>query len=469
MLSDSRLRLTHFRTACQKAVPYMAHTVYGMPAHERPGIGTMAVDKYGRLYFDPAFVASISVETGRFAILHETLHIVLNHCGLAEKHLGDSPTQRQRFLWNVAADAVVNGILANWLADAPEGIVTAEGYDLPPKKTVVEYYQILLDRDREDEDNGPSLSRPDDLDEQCSLPGDDDDSDDVEQPGADSEDGGQPGDDSDGDSQPGEGSEGGEQPGDDGQEQDRGDTGGSGADGVPRDYELPPDPAWKDREYAAAVELEEAIREAEESKPGSVPGELTAAVNMRLRPQPDPWDLLTGAVAKAVASPLGAPQYTLRRLSRRQQEGQPRLRGISKETPSVVVILDTSGSMQIVGENSDRAQRALDVIAKGLRRLGRVRCVCFDGRLHDRQTVQSMRSFQVTGGGGTDMAAAIEQIDREDRPDAILLVSDCETGWPRRKPRARVVVADVGGLWHPRIPAWARAINLAKAETGGVR
>jgi predicted metal-dependent peptidase len=204
--------------------------------------------------------------------------------------------------------------------------------------------------------------------------------------------------------------------------------------------------------------LEAAIRECEESKPGSVPGELKAAVNFRLRPQPDPWDLLRGAVARAASSVVGAPDYTLRRMSRRQQQDGPRLRGVQRLTPQVVVILDTSGSMTW----GKRADRALDVIAKGLRRCRSVKVVCYDTRLHSRANVSSMQNFKWSGGGGTSMAAAIQQVEKEDRPDTILIVTDCETGWPSRKGRANVVVADVAGTSHDRVPGFYKKINLSR-------
>jgi predicted metal-dependent peptidase len=76
--------------------------------------------------------------------------------------------------------------------------------------------------------------------------------------------------------------------------------------------------------------------------------------------------------------------------------------------------------------------------------------------------VQSMQGFEVQGGGGTDMGQAIETIDKELRPDAILMVTDCETGWGK-KPRARVVIAatEAPSEYYPT-PTWATVIDLSK-------
>jgi predicted metal-dependent peptidase len=500
-----RKKLAQLRVACQKAVPYMAHQVYGLVAVERPGIGTMAVDKYGRLYYDPKFVGEITEECGVFALLHETLHVVLDHCGLAAKHLGPQPTARQLEAWNIAADIVINGILNHWMPHAPDGVMTAERFGFPPKLSAIQYYDLLMQEQEQGEpDSSSGEEEDDDTSSKESDDGEEEDGDSDggrdrgSEPEAQGDRGGSepddaegseggaadvrggagerapdPGQDREGDGdgedrgdRHGEAGESGEGDGDhDGGDEEGGDDapGGSCADGQPRSYELPPDPAYADREYAAAQELEEAIAEQEAKAPGSVPGELKSAVEVRLRPQPDPFDSLRGAVARAVATPLGAPDYTLRRMSRRQGDPTgPRLRGIKKETPNCVVLLDTSGSMQLHGQ-SELKLRALAVIAKAVARLRSVKVICGDTDLHSRQVVNAVGRMKIEGGGGTDMGRLVEQIDKEDRPDAIIVVTDCETGWCPSKPRARVVVAAVkNSTGRYPVPSWARLVDLTK-------
>jgi predicted metal-dependent peptidase len=166
-------------------------------------------------------------------------------------------------------------------------------------------------------------------------------------------------------------------------------------------------------------------------------------------------------VARAIASPVGAPDYTLRKFSRRQQADGPRLRGIKKEMPNVVVILDTSGSM-----HGDRVEKAMGVIAKAVSRLKSVKVVSYDADLHGRKAVTSMAAFPWQGGGGTNMGKAIEQVDKEDRPDAIVLVSDAETPWPQRQTRARVVLAAVGAndYWLGMVPGWIKVCNVGGGQ-----
>jgi len=493
-MDTPRMKITQFRIACKPAVPYLMHSVYGLIPVERPGIKTMAVDRYRRLYYDPKYVEAISTDTGVFTVLHEVVHVELNHCELAQKYLPPKPTQRQLFLWNVAADMVVNQLLAHWLPFAPAGVVNYRDYGFPAKQSVVQYYEMLLARDQQQKDEEPEDEEDDDEDSDGSGGGEEErdeqgdrgageSGDDQDDEGGgdgggeeDEDEGGSEGDDVGGageGSDDGEGgaagSEGDGGEGEDGDADAGGDggsdpgTGGSGADGFARDWELPPDPAHADREYACEKELEAAIIEQEASCPGSVPQELKDAVDLKLRPQADPFDVLKGLVAKAIAAPGGLIDFTLRRPSRRQVDPTgPRRWAIKREMPDVVVLLDTSGSMQLRRESELKA-KALGVIAKAVSKMRRVKVICGDTDLHNRQFVQAIGRMKIEGGGGTDMGHLIEKIEREDRPAAIIVVTDCETGWCEKKPRAKVVVAAVKQSYqrYP-VPAWAKLVDVTK-------
>jgi predicted metal-dependent peptidase len=540
-MDSIRMKVAQFRAAVKDTLPYFLNYVYGMTAVEKKGIGTMAVDVHGRLYYDPTLVEKVDIKAGRFVVTHESLHVALNHAGLAAKVLGPNPTPTMLRLWNWACDCVVNGILEPWWHEAPSEevlggkMVTHVTLGLPPGLTAVQYYALLCAEEEQKQQQTRSLrhaggdGHDDDDPSQCGegeddedMEGDDDEGEvraddrddgteehdderdhgggdaadredsarstaegdpsevegwDPGSEGSDADDGdgtgegdaGDEGDDDDrGVREEGDGGEDSEAgPGGGGDEGDAdGDSdgswsggGGSGADGCPRGYEDPVEQGWKDREHALTDMLESRIGEAEESSPGSVPGCLREAVGLRLRPQADPFDVLRATVARAVASPVGAPDFTLRKFSRRQQADGPRLRGIKTETPNCVVILDTSGSM-----HGDRVARAMDVIAKAVRRLRSVKVVCFDAAIHNRKMVTSLGCFQWEGGGGTDMGRAIEQVDKEDRPDAIVLVTDLETPWPQRQPRARVVVAAVDSkeYWLGLVPGWAKLCDVSK-------
>jgi len=49
-------KLAEVRILAARKMPYMTHQVMTLIPVERPGLGTMAVDEYCRMYFDPAFL-----------------------------------------------------------------------------------------------------------------------------------------------------------------------------------------------------------------------------------------------------------------------------------------------------------------------------------------------------------------------------------------------------------------------------
>jgi uncharacterized protein with von Willebrand factor type A (vWA) domain len=137
---------------------------------------------------------------------------------------------------------------------------------------------------------------------------------------------------------------------------------------------------------------------------------------------------------------------------------------VIKQTPDCVVLLDTSGSMQMFSESQLKV-KALGVIAKGLKRLRSVTVRCGDYDLKNKQIVGALGHMKLEGGGGTDMGRLVEQIDKEDRPTCIVVITDLETGWCDRKPRAKVVIVGVKtpSASYP-VPAWASFVDCSQGD-----
>lgn len=461
-------------------VPYLASYIYSLREQEMPGIGTAAVDEAGNLYWDPAFVTSIGKEQTAYLVAHEVLHGIFQHHSRSREIMGEKPTDFQKFVCNVAADLVIEQTLHMMRHLRPEGAVhlgcdvPAWGItlDFPENRSMQEYYRLIMEKlqqQQQDKDQ-PEPKQQGDGDGQ----GDDDGM--GEQGGGDSQPsadagGSDHGGDSDDDGTEADGSE---SPAEDGagspsggqgkapQEPGAPGTGGSCADGCPRPYEIESDGSWESYgEDMAAAQAETAIAQYEASNPGKVPGSIKQALKMKLRPEPDPFDQLRSAVCTSVASPVGGRDFSHRRRSRKQPPGDndPLLHGRITVQPNAVVIVDTSASMM----TSDVYAKALSVIGQGLRKLGRVKVFCADTAIRSHKMVASARTFDWCGGGGTDMAAAITEVDRQSL-DSIVLITDAETGWPSQKPRARVVVAYTGKVdsqWHQRIPKWCRVVPLS--------
>lgn len=440
------------RLAVQR-LPYLGSLLWTARTIVTDKVGTMAVDQYGRLYICPEFVEKLSVKHCAFVLLHEMLHIALSH----PKRLGlrvKNPTQQQAYAWNIAADISVNEILQRDCSDITlDGCVRLEQYSSKDSRfqhgmSTEQYYELLmsppqspLQSQPQGGSGGESLRRR--LQSQVfggeeSVAPDESDGDKGSPSGS-----------SDANaSASGTGQE--------TEQQSNQPAGGSSADGLPRDYEEPVGMSDAIGQEGKLIEVEQAIERHEKESKGSVPGELKQAIKVRLHPMPDPFDQLRSAVCRSVASPLGEPTSTYRKLNRRQQSDMPRRRGEIRYAPECVVVVDTSGSMDC----NNNKELALNAVAKGLRRVQRPRVICADGKVQSVKHITSMKSFEWIGGGGTMMDKAVEFADSEYRPDAIVLITDGYTDYPKSRTRARLVVGLVSdGDKSYAVPSWAKAIH----------
>ena len=311
-LSPVTRALTRAKLLARTWAPYLSHILASMRTYVEPSIDALAIDSDCRLYVNEKWVESVSRETLAYALLHEVLHVVLSHAQRRKQTLPDADAE-QRLWWNIAADLCIQQMLARQFSHAePDGIITIRGKvpgtdtpflhvpNLVQGMTTEGYYSVLLDYVTQQQQ--PASSQP-------SSNG---------------------------------------QPEKDGQEQDAGDgegdeegsspaldpnSAGSGSDGHRRDYEQPSRMAAQAAVRARLAECERKIAEMEQQGIGSVPGEVRAALNARLHPQPDPFDQLRSVVSRSVASPLGADEYTYRRLRRRQPPNCARLRGVIRYAP----------------------------------------------------------------------------------------------------------------------------------------
>jgi hypothetical protein len=237
--------------------------------------------------------------------------------------------------------------------------------------------------------------------------------------------------------------------------------GGSGADGDPRDYEEEPNDNWETFQEDKLLEaIEQKIEEEEQERGiGTIPGELKRVIKNKLRPQPNPWDVLRSTVAKAIANSRGAPDSTYRRMSRRQSimPDDTRLKGQQRYSPSAACVIDTSGSM-----TSECLAKALVVVQQGLKAIGKLPVITCDARVTgDRVLTAVSQDFVLAGGGGTDMRVPIAHAEKEYRPDVIVLVTDGYTPWPSKPTKGQLIVActtDCQG-----IPPWAKTVRIPNA------
>jgi predicted metal-dependent peptidase len=111
-------------------------------------LGTMATDGR-RLVVDPEFVAGISEDERIGVVAHEVMHCAHNHMARLD--------QRNKQLFNIAADLVVNPIVLASGLKLPSGrLMPGEGdyKDIPAGLSTEETYAKLRDRPKQPNDNG---------------------------------------------------------------------------------------------------------------------------------------------------------------------------------------------------------------------------------------------------------------------------------------------------------------------------
>src|SRR5882724_5329139 len=129
IIQAARVRLAQQR-------PYLASLLYRLTPVAQPGIGTMAVDKYARLYFDPE--CTWTMEQYATVMYHEVCHLLRDHAGRGES-LGIEIDQQGN--WNIAADAEINDdIIAEGLTTWPFEAVTPKAIGQADGLFAEEYY-----------------------------------------------------------------------------------------------------------------------------------------------------------------------------------------------------------------------------------------------------------------------------------------------------------------------------------------
>ena len=162
----------------------------------------------------------------------------------------------------------------------------------------------------------------------------------------------------------------------------------------------------------------------------------------------------------------GQSNYLYSRPSRRRVPGVI-LPGLVRPVVTVAAIIDTSASVNNAGLASAWSEVLEMMRAVGVRR-DRLRLWSADTEAHRIRGTTSPR-VELIGGGGTNMAIAIDSALGE-RPmvDLVVVLTDGETPWPRRKPRRPVVVGlmcEDSSAAIAHVPSWATTVRIPLDET----
>lgn len=146
ILAQARLR------AC-RYWPFASHAILSLVPVPRPGLDTLAVDQFWRLYYDEAALEQMGIEQAAGLILHELDHLLKRHHKRAKGIVGDASANWD--LWNQATDATINGDLRAQAIPLPPGLVYPEKFRLPPGLSAEEYFRALSSQAGNDSDPQP--------------------------------------------------------------------------------------------------------------------------------------------------------------------------------------------------------------------------------------------------------------------------------------------------------------------------
>jgi predicted metal-dependent peptidase len=117
--------------------PYIASGLWSLTPVETKGLGTLAVDKYWRLYYDPDL--KWNVKGCATVLYHEINHMLRSHSERAELQVNVDTKA-----WNIAADAEINDdISAEKNCVWPLKPVTPKDLKMPNGLFAEEYYQKM--------------------------------------------------------------------------------------------------------------------------------------------------------------------------------------------------------------------------------------------------------------------------------------------------------------------------------------
>jgi predicted metal-dependent peptidase len=406
VLLAARLKLSRQR-------PYLGAALWALqlrPVKDlaKTAPGSMAVDKWFRLYFDPDVVAGEPVEELVASLVHEVGHLLREHADRADRY-GVPHDGGHRLVWNVAGDAEINDDIPADGMRLYKGAVTPKKLKMKDGLFAEEYYARLMEQ-----------AQP--CDGACAgqrhihLPG-------------------------------------------------KPETGcGSGSGGEQGAHEEGPNGGHDTSAGVGRVEAElirqqvaEAVRAHVKSR-GTVPGWMQRWADERCRSRVNWRATLAARVRRACADVAGVSDYSYARPSRRAA-AHPGivLPALRQPVPRVSIIVDTSGSMS----EPELAQALAEIdgvlLAIGLK--DGVTVLACDAAVTAVKRVCSKRDVSLAGGGGTDMRVGIERaLAGVPRPDVVIVVTDCATPWPTVAPGVPVIVASTqrGAV----VPGWATLVEV---------
>ncbi len=361
------------------------------------------------LYYNPAYIETLSPQQTQFMVAHEALHCALSH--FARRH------HRNKVRWDLACDLAINPLLKEEGLHPPPGYLIIDDYK---GLTAEEIYPLL--------DENPESEQPDEHLYDNSE--------------------------SEGGSRGGGGGEPDQGKGGQGGQNDRQPRQPPRPSGQGEEEEAPPPPLTPDEQETLKVQWQQRMAGAAQQamQMGRLGGTLARMIDHLLQPQL-PWRM----VLARYLSNTARDDYTYTRPSRR--EGDFILPSLRSQEIDLVVALDTSASIR----EQEFAEFIAEINAiKGQLR-ARVHLVACDTELSvdGPWLFEPWEEFklpqQLTGGGGTWFKPVFDWVEARDvDPQALIYFTDAEGDFPESPPNYPVLWLVKGKLPVP----WGERIQL---------
>jgi len=399
---ETKLAAARTRLILEK--PFLGSLVMHLPlkAADPKWCKTTATDARS-FYYNPEYIARLTLEQTQFALAHEAMHCALSHFSRRG--------HRVRHRWDVACDYAVNMILDGERMQPPDAALKNAAYR---GLTAEEIYPML-------HEDPPEETQDMHLFDNDSAEGEDGQSQEPNQsPGKGR------GEDQNTERQDGKGAE--DRP------QERQESGENSLEPPETRDMRPPTPKdldkleeqWKSRLAAAA----QAARQA-----GKLSQAMLRLVDELLSPQL-PWRALLARYMMNAAR----DDYSFQRISRR--EGDALMPRLHSQSVKVAVALDTSGS--VTREELQEFLSEIDAL-KAQVRADIILHACDDkldaaGPWHFAMWEGMRLPEGVSGGGGTDFRPIFTWLERDRvNPDILVYFTDAEGRFPEQNPGFPVV------------------------------
>ena len=379
--------------------PYYSRALMACPliaTTDRPTM-SIAMDHQWRIYINPNYVTSCSVEKTAAVLIHELNHALRGH---AER--GRQTAAAELFdYWKIACDLEINDDLEDDDLDI-DGLILPDSFGLEPYNSAESYYHQLVNK-------AASLDEVPDCGPVCT-------------PHPDGHDHLDP----------------------------RGEAGLSELQRW----------AVRQTTAKLIIEHDDDDGGLYSDDGWEVPGRLLDWAQQTACPQGDWRQLLARALRQSLQLQTGASDYTWQRPPRRNSLDDLVLRpALAAPTGHIAVVLDTSGSMG--ADDYAQAFSEIDAILTRAVPGTPVTVLSVDHDTQLIQRVNQTRNITPVGGGGTDMAAGIETAAQTNPAAIVVITDGYTGWPPAPPPGVRTVIAALThNGWIHRVPDWIQAIDI---------